>query len=130
MVGAANQNVVIRFWEIRHHVRALPNFDLGFTGARLETEKPSMDVSATYSLATDLVPPFVPSAGNREPEMLWLKTHSSEYLEEWVVVEKGSLIAHGPDYLRVRREAVAAGIQVPFIIYIPRDADRYAFMGL
>ncbi|MBI4455089.1 MAG: hypothetical protein HY644_04235 [Acidobacteria bacterium] len=69
-------------------------------------------------------------APTRTREVAWLNENQEGYRGQWVVVEGERVIAHGLDYLTVRRTAIHSGIEVPFIIHVPDEPIRYHFMGL
>ena len=56
----------------------------------------------------------------------WIKEHRAEYLNQWVVLEGDQLISHGFDGHRVCDEASAAGIKVPFLVWL--NEEPAAFM--
>ncbi|NOT60132.1 MAG: hypothetical protein HOP19_07890 [Acidobacteria bacterium] len=51
----------------------------------------------------------------------WIKEHRAEYLGQWVVLVGDRLISHGFDGRRVDEEAIAAGIEVPFLVQIQEE---------
>jgi len=62
------------------------------------------------------------------PAMEWLRLHSKEYGGEWVALDGGRLIAHGPDAMEVYAAAEADGAYLPMIDYIePADALPFIF---
>jgi uncharacterized protein DUF5678 len=62
------------------------------------------------------------------PAMEWLRLHSKEYGGEWVALDGGRLIAHGPDAIDVYAAAEADGAYLPLIDYIePADALPFVF---
>jgi Family of unknown function (DUF5678) len=75
----------------------------------------------------------VRNAGSRRrpdpaPAMEWLRLHSKEYGGEWVALDGGRLIAHGPDAMEVYAAAEADGAYLPMIKYIePADALPFVF---
>jgi len=76
---------------------------------------------------------FVQHSGSRQrpdpaPAMEWLRLHSREYGGEWVALDGGRLIAHGPDAMEVYAAAEADGAYLPMIDYIePADALPFIF---
>ena len=75
---------------------------------------------------------FIPRARVREgrqlsltpgllPEQLWLQNHENEYRGSWVALNGPRLIAHGTDGREVFREAKAAGVLSPFLVFIEKD---------
>jgi Family of unknown function (DUF5678) len=62
------------------------------------------------------------------PAMEWLRLHSKEYGGQWVALDGGRLIAHGPDAMEVYAVAEADGAYLPMINYIePADALPFVF---
>jgi Family of unknown function (DUF5678) len=62
------------------------------------------------------------------PAMEWLRLHSKEYGGQWVALDGGRLIAHGPDAMEVYAAAKADGAYLPLIDYIePADALPFIF---
>ncbi len=62
------------------------------------------------------------------PAMEWLRLHSKEYGGQWVALDGGRLIAHGPDAQEVYAAAQADGAYLPMINYIePADALPFVF---
>lgn len=62
------------------------------------------------------------------PAMEWLRLHSKEYGGQWVALDGGRLIAHGPDAKEVYAAAKADGAYLPLINYIePADALPFVF---
>jgi len=75
----------------------------------------------------------VRNAGSRRrpdpaPAMEWLRLHSKEYGGEWVALDGGRLIAHGPDAMEAYAAAEADGAYLPMNKYIePADALPFVF---
>jgi Family of unknown function (DUF5678) len=72
------------------------------------------------------------SGSQRRPDatlaMEWLRLHSKEYGGQWVALDGGRLIAHGPDAMEVYAAAEADGAYLPMIKYIePADALPFVF---
>jgi hypothetical protein len=62
------------------------------------------------------------------PAMEWLHLHSKEYSGQWVALDGGRLIAHGPDAMEVYANAEADGAYLPMIKYIEQtDALPFVF---
>jgi len=63
----------------------------------------------------------VPSRDRRR-EIEWLKENRAKYLDQWVVVEGDRLVAADADGVNAYDAAIAAGIEVPFLIHVlPED---------
>ncbi|MBI4905152.1 MAG: hypothetical protein HY820_16070 [Acidobacteria bacterium] len=59
---------------------------------------------------------------DRSREIEWLKENRAKYLDQWVVVEGDRLVAADPDGVKAYDAAIAAGIEVPFLIHVlPED---------
>jgi hypothetical protein len=62
------------------------------------------------------------------PAMEWLRLYRKEYGGQWVALDGGRLIAHGPDAMEVYAAAEADGAYLPMITYIePADALPFVF---
>jgi len=48
----------------------------------------------------------------------WINENSEKYMNQWVCLEGDELIAHGADGLKVHNEAIAKGIEAPFLHHI------------
>ena len=60
----------------------------------------------------------------RSEEMDWIESNSTElrrYRGEWLVVEKSELVAHNSDYMSAANEAMAKGVKIPFMFFVPLD---------
>jgi uncharacterized protein DUF5678 len=100
----------------RHFLEKL-NKALTRLEARMQSEAIAQEQSAS-----------VPNSSSRRrpdpaPAMEWLHLHSKEYSGQWVALDGGRLIAHGPDAMEVYAAAEADGAYLPMIKYIePADA--------
>lgn len=56
----------------------------------------------------------------------WISEHRAEYLNQWVVLDGDHLISHGTDGEQVYDQAKAAGINVPFLVWL--NEEPAAFM--
>lgn len=61
----------------------------------------------------------------REDERAWLEAHEDEFLDQWVVLEAGQLVAHGTDARTVYNEARSKGIGTPYLVHVTSKADPY-----
>jgi len=62
------------------------------------------------------------------PAMEWLRLHGKDYGGQWVALDGGRLIAHGPDAQEVYAAAKVDGAYLPLINYIePADALPFIF---
>jgi hypothetical protein len=60
--------------------------------------------------------------------MEWLRLNGNEYGGEWVALDGGRLIAHGPDAMEVYAAAEVVGAYFPMATYIdPTDAHPFVF---
>lgn len=55
----------------------------------------------------------------------WIKEHRAAYLGQWVVLVGDRLISHGFDGHKVCDEAIAAGIEVPFMEQIREESGPF-----
>lgn len=60
----------------------------------------------------------------REREMRWLAEHEVEYAGQWIALDGDRLLSHGADPHAVRREARAAGVESPFVVFA-EDPDEF-----
>lgn len=61
------------------------------------------------------------------PNQLWMVEHAHEYGGQWVALDRGRLIAHGPNAAEVYAAADADGAYLPLVTYIvPADAPPFA----
>jgi hypothetical protein len=58
----------------------------------------------------------------------WLAEHAREYAGQWVALDGGRLIAHGPDHQQVSATAKADGAYLP-LIELVEDPDAPPFAG-
>lgn len=59
----------------------------------------------------------VSQAPQRDIEMRWLSEHETEFVGQWLALDGDRLIAHGPDAQQVYKEAFAAGVEAPFVVF-------------
>jgi hypothetical protein len=64
----------------------------------------------------------------RRQRMEWLKSHREEYGGLYVALDRGQLVAVGPNYLIAREKAVAASYPNAFVDYLPKS-DEIGQMG-
>ncbi len=60
--------------------------------------------------------------------MKWIEDHRPEYLGQWVALDGGCLVSHGPDARQVHLAAKAAGIEVPFVERVTEE-ETLPFCG-
>ena len=60
---------------------------------------------------------------DRREEFLWLANESGPYAGQWVALDGGRLIAHGPELATVSVAAQAAGVSRPLLTHLPREGD-------
>lgn len=53
----------------------------------------------------------------------WVRKNRAEYMNQWVCLDGDRLIAHGFDALEVDRQAIAAGITVPYLEHLVEETD-------
>ena len=58
---------------------------------------------------------------HRYAEQAWLGTHGHAYLGQWVALDGGNLVSHGPNAVRVRDDARSQGVECPFVVRVPVD---------
>ena len=55
---------------------------------------------------------------------------SCAYVSEWVVLQNGTVVGHGPDLDLVVKHAQAKGIQRPRVVFVSRVNPSHAKLGL
>ena len=55
----------------------------------------------------------------------WINENSQKYMNQWVCLEGDELIAHGADGLEVHKEAIAKGIEAPFLHHIVDESQPF-----
>lgn len=55
----------------------------------------------------------------------WINENSEKYMNQWVCLEGDELIAHGADGLEVHKEAIAKGIEAPFLHHIVDESQPF-----
>ena len=68
--------------------------------------------------------PFKEFPHARKAEQEWLNAHSLEYRGQWVALDGGILLSHGPRAYSVREEAQQKGVQRPLLIRVPDEPGR------
>lgn len=58
---------------------------------------------------------------DRSRETAWIAAHWREYAGEWVLLDGDRLIAHGDDPLPFKELCRSEGIEVPFLVHLPKD---------
>ncbi|MGI8469417.1 MAG: DUF5678 domain-containing protein [Pyrinomonadaceae bacterium] len=53
----------------------------------------------------------------------WVLKNREKYLNQWVCLDGGKLIAHGADAAEVHRRAKEAGIEIPYLEQIVEEED-------
>ena len=55
----------------------------------------------------------------------WIAENGEKYMNKWVCLNGGELIAHGDDGRKVYQTAAAKGIKAPFIHYVEKEPEAY-----
>ena len=63
-----------------------------------------------------------------ELEYSWLREHRTEYAGQWVALDGDRLVSHGTDVRCVHADALAAGVEYPYLVQIA-PADALPFGG-
>jgi len=66
-----------------------------------------------------------PSYRTHEEERAWVEAHREEFLDQWVALDGGDLIAHGTDARTVYDDARAKGTTSPYLVHIVPKVDAY-----
>jgi hypothetical protein len=61
----------------------------------------------------------------RVVEHAWIDAHREEFLDQWVALDEGDLVAHGTDARAVYDEARARGITVPYLVHVTPKVEAY-----
>jgi hypothetical protein len=64
----------------------------------------------------------------RAREMRWLSEHAAEYVGQWVALDGDRLLSHATEARQVYEDAHAAGVQVPFVVYVEAP-DEFQWGG-
>jgi Family of unknown function (DUF5678) len=57
--------------------------------------------------------------------MKWIKENRDEYLGKWVCLDGDKLISSGEDGVKVYNEAIAKGIEIPFVNEVRVEETAY-----
>jgi len=60
-----------------------------------------------------------------EEERAWIEEHREEFLDQWVALDGGHLVAHGTDARTVYDEARAQGVDSPYLVHVVPKVDAY-----
>ena len=66
-----------------------------------------------------------PSLRSHEEERAWVDAHREEFLDQWVALDGGDLIAHGTDARTVYDEARARGTTAPYLVHVVPKVEAY-----
>ena len=66
-----------------------------------------------------------PDLRNFELAKKWLAENGSQYVNLWVCIEKGQLIASGADGHEVYQKALTQGIKAPLIHFVEAEPEAY-----
>lgn len=55
----------------------------------------------------------------------WIEENHSQYLNQWVCIERGELIASGADGREVYQKAISLGIKAPLIHFVEEEPEAY-----
>jgi len=70
---------------------------------------------------------------DRDIEARWLSEHQADleaYRSEWVVVEGEGIAAHGTNLKTLVQETRRMGIEIPYVVWVPREKTNAVMMGL
>ena len=57
--------------------------------------------------------------------MKWIRENRDEYLGKWVCLDSDRLISFGEDAVKVYDEAIAKGIEIPFVNEVREEETAY-----
>lgn len=66
-----------------------------------------------------------PSYRTHEEERAWVEAHREEFLDQWVALDGGDLVAHGTDARTVYDEARARGTTAPYLVHVTPKVEAY-----
>lgn len=69
----------------------------------------------------------------RNRELEWRRTHAEtlkSFENEWVILERDQIIAHGNDPVQVINEAKSKGVRTPYIFFVEPKRENVVIMGL
>ena len=58
-------------------------------------------------------------------ERAWIEAHREEFLDQWVALDGGHLVAHGSDARKVYDEAREQGVTSPYLVHVVPKVDAY-----
>jgi hypothetical protein len=58
-------------------------------------------------------------------ERAWIEAHRQEFLDQWVALDGGDLVAHGSDARTVYDEGRACGVDSPYLQHVTPKVDAY-----
>lgn len=64
-------------------------------------------------------------AGKFNLAMKWIEKNQNEFLGKWVCLDGDKLISYGEDGTKVYDEAIAKGIESPFMEFVKEDETHY-----
>ena len=64
-----------------------------------------------------------------EPNDRWLAQNANQYRGQWVALENGELLAHGPDGRAFVQAVKATGAKIPLLLFIEEEGKFPEFMG-
>jgi hypothetical protein len=90
---------------------------------RIHANSPYASATDTNPEAVEYLPLQHPNADWKSP-MEWLRMNRERYQGQWVGLDGGRLVAHGPEASEVFAAVHAEGISLPFITFIPEEAKE------
>lgn len=64
-----------------------------------------------------------------EPNDRWLEQNADQYRGQWVALENGELLAHGPDGRAFVQAVKASGAKIPLLLFIEEEGKFPEFIG-
>ena len=58
-------------------------------------------------------------------ERAWVEAHREEFLDQWVALDGGHLVAHGTDARAVYDQAREQGVTSPYLVHVVPKVDAY-----
>jgi hypothetical protein len=60
-----------------------------------------------------------------DDERAWIEAHREEFLDQWVALDGGHLVAHGTDARTVYDQARSQGVDSPYLQHVTPKVDAY-----
>ena len=89
---------------------------------------PDVPVLSDEAVSRDSLYPATSPQNDHRMERRWISSHRNAYLDQWVALSGGTLLASGPTAVEVYRAARAIGIAAPYVVLVEAE-DTIPFAG-